>query len=64
MPRKDYSDPKVPEGQVQIRDFGGFVTNADPHDLAPGTATKQINATSARPGELRARSGVRVVQFD
>jgi hypothetical protein len=61
MSRKDYSDPKVPEGQVAIRDF---VTNADPHDLPPGTAAKQINTTSVRPGELRARSGVRVVQFD
>jgi hypothetical protein len=64
MPRKDYADPKVPDGQVSIRDFGGFVTNADPHDIAPGTAVRQVNAQSVRPGELRARPGVKVVQFD
>ena len=64
MPRKDYSDPKDPEGQVRFRDFGGFVTNEDPHDLTPGGAVKQINATSVRAGELRGRPGVRIVQFD
>ena len=47
-----------------IKDFGGFVTNEDPHDLPPGTAIQQVNAQSVRPGELRARLGVRVVQFD
>jgi hypothetical protein len=36
-----------------IRDFGGFVTNVDPHGLAPGTAIQQINVQSVRPGELR-----------
>ena len=62
MARKD--DTKTPEASVAIKDFGGFVTNADPHDVPPGTAVRQINATSVRPGELRARPGVRVVQFD
>ena len=62
MPRK--TDPKAPEAVVAIKDFGGFVTNADPHDVPPGTAIKQLNATSVRPGELRARPGVKVVQFD
>ncbi len=58
------NDTKAAEGSVAIRDFGGFVTNADPHDVPPGTAVKQMNATSVRPGELRARPGVKVVQFD
>ncbi len=62
MARRD--DPKAPESQVAIKDFCGFVTNADPHDVPPGTAVKQVNAMSVRPGELRARPGVRVVQFD
>jgi hypothetical protein len=62
MPRP--SDPKIPEAQIAIKDFGGFVTNADPHDVPPGTAIKQVNATSVRPGELRARTGSKVVQFD
>ena len=57
-------DPKKPEAKVAIKDFGGFVTNADPHDVPPGTAVKQVNATSVRPGELRARPGARVVQFE
>ncbi|MBX6312829.1 MAG: hypothetical protein IRY99_07935 [Isosphaeraceae bacterium] len=57
-------DPKRPEAVVAIRDFGGFVTNADPHDLPPGVAIVQVNATSVRPGELRARSGFKVVQFE
>lgn len=61
---RDKTDPRVPEGQVNIKDFGGFVTNVDPHDVPPGTAIKQVNATSLRPGELRARPGVKVVQFD
>ncbi len=62
MARRD--DPKAPEAVVAIKDFGGFVTNSDPHDVPPGTAVRQVNATSVRPGELRARPGVRVVQFD
>ena len=62
MPRKD--DRKTPEAIVPIKDFGGFMTNVDPHDVPPGTAIKQVNATSVRPGELRARPGVKVVQFD
>jgi hypothetical protein len=64
MARRDPADPKTPDGQVKISDFGGFVTDADPHDLDPGLAVKQINATSVKAGELRARPGVRVVLFD
>ena len=49
MPRS--SDPEAPEAQVAIKDFGGFVTNSDPHDVPPGTAVKQVNATSVQPAE-------------
>ena len=62
MARKE--DPKVPESQVVVKDFGGFMTNADPHDVPPGTTVKQVNATSVRHGELRARPGVKVIQFN
>jgi hypothetical protein len=62
MPRKP--DPKKPAGQVQIRDFAGFQSNTDPHDVEAGVATEQVNATSIRPGELRVRGGFKVVQFD
>jgi hypothetical protein len=58
------SDRKVPDNQVVLRDFGGFVPNADPHDLPAGVAVDQVNATSVRPGELRPRQGYRVVRFD
>jgi hypothetical protein len=64
MPRKSNDDPKVPESQVIIRDFGGLISNEDPHDLPPGAAIKQVNAQSIRPGELRARPGTKIVQFD
>lgn len=57
-------DPKKPDGQVVIRDFGGFESNTDPHDIAPGVAVIQVNATSVRPGELRVRQGYKVVNFE
>lgn len=52
------------KAQVSMKDFGGFVTNADPHNIPPGTAVRQVNATSMRPGELRTRPGVRIAHFD
>lgn len=62
MPRKP--DIKAPEARVVIRDFPGFTPNADPHDLELGAAVEQINATSTRPGELRARLGTQVLKFE
>lgn len=55
MPAKD---------RVQIRDFNGLVTKADPNDLGDGAASVQINAMSTRPGELRVRPGYRVLTFE
>ncbi len=62
--REDPTDPKSEESRVEIRDFSGFVTAMDPHDLAPGQSQEQVNATSVRPGELRVRGGFRVLRFD
>jgi hypothetical protein len=62
--RDDPTDPKDEESRVEIRDFGGFVTAMDPHDLPPGVSQEQVNATSVRPGELRVRGGFRVLRFD
>jgi hypothetical protein len=62
MPRNN--DPKAPDARVVIRDFSGFVPNADPHDIKVGASTEQINATSTRPGELRVRLGTQVLQFE
>lgn len=58
------NDPKAVDAQVMIRDFAGWVSNVDPHDIPPGTAISQSNAVSLRPGELRVRNGSRVVRFD
>lgn len=63
MPRRD-DDPKREAARLTIRDFAGFVTASDPHDLPPGTAQEQVNVASVRPGELRVRGGYRVVRFD
>ncbi len=64
MPRAATLDPHKPDSRVLIRDFGGFVPNSDPHDVEPGVATQQVNATSVKRGELRVRLGHRVVKFD
>ena len=64
MPRAIVIDAHKPDSRVMIRDFGGFVPNADPHDVEPGVATQQVNVTSVKKGELRGRLGFRVVKFD
>lgn len=65
MPRKAWIDPQhLPDDQVTIADFGGYMPNSDPHDLEPGMSIRQVNAMSWKPGELRVRPGFRVVQFD
>ena len=61
MPNRDTNKP---DGRVVIRDFLGFQSNRDPHDMPVGTAIVQTNACSMRPGELRVRLGFAVVQFD
>lgn len=49
---------------VEIRDFAGLVTRADPDDVPPGAAQDQVNLSSARAGELVTRSGARPVIFE
>ncbi len=53
-----------PASQVDIRDWAGLVTKADGRDVPEGAAQDQVNAQSERPGELRPRRGLRVVQFE
>ncbi len=53
-----------PPESVEIKDFSGLMTRADPDDLPPGAAQVQTNLTSSRPGELRVRPGLRQVSFD
>jgi hypothetical protein len=57
-------DRRRPIDIIKIKDFGGFMPNSDPHDVPPGVAISQVNATSVRPGELRVRLGFAVVRFD
>jgi hypothetical protein len=49
---------------VEIRDFPGLASDADPHDVAPGAAEVQVNVTGERPGTLRGRPGLKRVVFD
>jgi hypothetical protein len=49
---------------VVIKDFPGYQSNVDPHDMVAGAAVSQVNAMSQRPGELRVRLGYTVVQFE
>lgn len=50
--------------RVEIRDWGGLVTHADRQDIAPGSGRLQVNLQSDRPGSLRVRRGLSLVQFD
>ena len=49
---------------VEIHDFRGFSTHADPTDLEPGIAQIQINVNGLRRGELNVRRGLREITFD
>jgi len=50
--------------EVNIRDFPGQVSDADPHDLPPGGAQEQVNATSAHAAQVRVRGGFLDVSFE
>ena len=50
--------------RVEIRDWPGLVTHADRQDIAPGSGRIQVNLQSDRPGALRVRRGLSLVQFD
>lgn len=64
MARKVADPMKVPVDVLILSDFRGLMTNADPHDLPPGAAIKQVNATSFRDGELRCRGGCKELSFE
>lgn len=54
----------TPDNVVEIRDFPGLITNADPNDIPPGAACEQVNVTATIFGQLRPRGGYRVVKFE
>lgn len=56
--------PDEPETSVRIDQFGGQVSNANPHDLPPGAAAVQVNLVCNVPGELSTRLGLREITFD
>lgn len=47
-----------------LDDFPGLLTHADPRDLPPGAAREQTNVTSAEPGQLTVRAGLRELKFE
>lgn len=49
---------------IQIREFVGLATNANPHQIPPGAAVEQSNCSSPRVGELACRQGLREATFD
>ena len=49
---------------VEIPDFHGLATGLDAHDLPPGAAVEQVNATCVDAGQLQSRDGFRVIQFE
>lgn len=53
-----------PKSVILIRDFPGLVLQVEGTELPPGAASEQVNASSARTGSLRVRTGYRVVQFE
>lgn len=53
-----------PKARVEMRDFPGLVTNADPDDIQAGAAQVQNNILVVRSGELEVRAGYRAVRFE
>lgn len=43
--------------------WAGLVTNASPYAIPAGAATEQTNLTTATPGQLTSRGGMRPVSF-
>jgi hypothetical protein len=48
---------------MQIKSWGGLVTNASPFALPPGSAVEQCNLTADVPGQLTSRGGMYPVAF-
>jgi len=49
---------------VDVRQFQGMFSNADPHDLPPGMSVVQVNAAVIIVGQLQVRRGLRELKFD
>lgn len=43
--------------------WSGLVTNASPYAIPPGAAVEQVNVSTATPGQLTSRGGMRPVGF-
>ncbi len=52
-----------PRRIIDIRDFLGLVTRADPEDVRSGAATEQVNVIS-EPGELVVRDALKQITFE
>ena len=51
-------------GAVDIRNFEGMASNADPADIKPGISQVQVNVNGLKTGQLEVRRGLRPLQFD
>jgi hypothetical protein len=57
--------PRQPDSNaVQITQFGGMISNADPHDIPPGASVVQVNVNAVKKGELATRKGLKLITFD
>jgi len=45
------------------KQWAGLVTDASPYVLAPGASVEQVNLSTAIPGQLTSRGGMRAVVF-
>lgn len=52
------------DSNLEIKDFSGMASNADPTDIPPGMSQVQINVSSIRRGQLEIRGGLRKVTFE
>ncbi len=59
----DPRDRREPDDKVVVREWSGWVPNADPHSLPPGASPSANNVTSVRPGEMTVRMGAKLVKF-
>jgi hypothetical protein len=56
------SERQIPP--VSINNFPGLMTNKNPHQIPPGGALEQVNATQRTDSQLDVRPGTRPISFE
>ena len=62
-PNYDNKDAKTADARLVIKEFKGMAPSQDPHDIDPSLSAYQVNCFAMHPGQLRARQGIKLVQF-